>query len=84
MFIIVEHEITKPESFWDMVKNSDIPSNFKLHQSLPNREGNKSVCLWEAETMADLKEFVEGGVGSLSNNTYFAVETENAVGLPLS
>ena len=82
MFVIIEHEITKPESFWEMVKKADLPSHMKLHQSLPNAEGNKAVCLWEADSVDDVKEYVEGGVGDFSNNTYFAVKAENALGLP--
>ena len=82
MYIIIEHEITNPTSFWETVQKAEIPSDLKLHQTLPNGEGTKAVCLWEAATMDEVREFVEGGVGEDSNNTYFAVDTQKALGLP--
>ena len=81
MYIIIEHEITNP-TFWEAVQKAEIPSNLKLHQSLPNGEGTKAVCLWEAAALDEVREFVEGAVGEASNNTYFAVDAENAMGLP--
>lgn len=81
MYIIIEHEITNP-AFWEAVEKTEIPSNLKLHQVLPNGEGTKAVCLWEAATPGEVREFVEETVGEFSNNTYFAVDVENASGLP--
>jgi hypothetical protein len=82
MYIIVEHEISNPKTFWETVKSAKLPSHMKLHQSLPNREGTKSVCLWEASRVDEVKDFVERALGNASTNTYFAVEAENAMGLP--
>ena len=45
-------------------------------------EGTKAVCLWEAASVNEVREFVEGAVGAVSNNAYFAVEAGNAMGLP--
>ena len=81
MYIIIEHEITNP-TFWEAVQKTEIPSNLKLRQLLPNGEGTKAVCLWEAATLDEVREFVEKAVGEVSNNTYFAVDAENALGLP--
>ena len=84
MYIIVEHEISNPKTFWEIAKSAipNLPSNLKLHQTLPNREGTKAVCLWEAARVDEVKEFLESAVGKVSSNTYFAVEAENAMGLP--
>jgi hypothetical protein len=54
----------------------------KVHQTLPNHEGTKAVCLWEAPGVDEVKKIIEGAVGNVSRNTYFAVETANAMGLP--
>ena len=82
MYIIIEHEISNPTLFWETSQKAEIPSNLKLHQSLPNGDGTKAVCLWEAATVDQVRDFVEGAVGEASNNTYFAVNAENALGLP--
>lgn len=82
MYIVIEHEISNPRAFWDIVKSAVLPSHLKLHQSLPNGEGTKAVCLWEAAGVDEVKGFVEGALGKVSRNTYFAVEASNALGLP--
>jgi len=83
MYIIVEHEISNPKSFGEKVDGlAHLPSHLKLHQSLPNREGTKAVCLWEAARVDEVKDFVEREVGQFSKNTYFAVEATKAMGLP--
>lgn len=84
MYIIAEHEITNPKSFWETVQSMDLPSNLKLYQTLPNQEGTKAVCLWEAARVREVSDFVEGAVGRYSDNTYFAVEAEKAMGLPVA
>ena len=80
MYIIIEHEITNP-TFWEAVQKTEIPSNLKLHQLLPNEEGTKTVCLWEAATLDEVREFVQEVVGEFSNNLYYAVDAEKAWGL---
>jgi len=82
MYIIVEHEISNPKTFWETAKSVALPSNLKLHQTFPNREGTKAVCLWEASRVDEVKDLVESALGNVSKNTYFAVEAENAMGLP--
>jgi hypothetical protein len=84
MYIVVEHEIADPKAVWETAQagSADLPSNLKLHQVFPNKDGTKAVCLWEATKVDEVKDFIERGVGQVSNNTYFAVEAENAVGLP--
>lgn len=82
MYIVAEHEISNPKTFWDTAKSATLPSNLKLHQTFPNPEGTKAVCLWEAAGVDEVKRFVENALGKVSRNTYFAVETKNATGLP--
>ncbi|MDJ0707002.1 MAG: hypothetical protein QNJ46_27320 [Leptolyngbyaceae cyanobacterium MO_188.B28] len=81
MYIIIEHEIGN-STFWESIQKTEIPSNLKLRQSLPNVEGTKAVCLWEADTLDEVRKFVEATVGEVSNNAYFAVDAESALGLP--
>jgi hypothetical protein len=84
MYIVVQHDISNPKTFWETAKSgmSNLPSGLKLHQVLPNEGGSKAVCLFEAGKVDEVKQYVEGKVGSVSRNVYFAVEAGNAVGLP--
>ena len=83
MYIVVEHEISDPKTFWEKAKSAVLPSNMKLHQTLPNQEGTKAVCLWEGAGVEEVKVFLEKAVGKVSRNTYFGVEAKNAMGLPV-
>lgn len=86
MYVIVQHEISNPKTFWETAKTATaaLPSDLKVHQTLPNGEGTKAVCLWEAPGVDVVKKLIEGAVGKVSRNTYFAVEAANAMGLPAS
>ena len=84
MYIVVEHEISDPQTFWEAAQEGmqQLPPGLKAHQVFPNEDGTKSVCLWEAESVEDVESFVEDAVGEVSTNTYYAVKAEEAVGLP--
>jgi hypothetical protein len=84
MYVVVEHEIEDPESFWKTAETGmeNLPSGLKLHQVFPNGEGTKAACLWEAGSVGRVRSFLEQEVGPYSDNEYYAVEAENAVGLP--
>jgi len=84
MFIVVQHQISNPKKFWETVKSATtkLPAGVKIHSTLPNADGTKAVCLWEAGELNAVKNAVEGSVGQFSKNEYFSVEAKNAMGLP--
>jgi hypothetical protein len=67
-----------------------IPEDIKLHSSLPNAAGARAVCLWEADSIAKVRAFIEEGIegvpglGPFSNNEFFEVDPNHplAMGLP--
>ncbi len=84
MFIIAHHAISDPARVREITQAAVLPSHLTLHQVLPNAEGTQQVCLWEAESEAAVRDFVEGALAGVSTNTYFAVEAEKAMGLPVA
>lgn len=84
MFIVIQHQISNPGKFWGiaMEATSKLPAGLKLHYTLPNAEGSKAVCVWEANDLISVKDLVEGSVGEFSKNEYFSVDAKNAMGLP--
>lgn len=84
MYIVVEHEISDPKSFFETAQAEmpNLPSHLKLHQVFPSADGSKAVCLWQAAGVDEVRDYVERSVGHVSNNSYFPVEAEQAVGLP--
>jgi hypothetical protein len=81
MYITVIHDIRDPEKFWATVEASDLPEGVTIHSVLPNRNGTRSVCLWEAESLETVRSLVETTVGEWSMNDFFEVG-EKATGLP--
>ncbi len=84
MFVVVQHTISDPAGFSNAVKQAmpNIPPDMKLHQVLPNADGTASVCLWECESVAKVRQVVDTTVGKFSSNKYFEVAPGSAVGLP--
>jgi hypothetical protein len=83
MYVIIQHSITSPAKFWEIVKSvTSVPAGTRLHSTLPSRDGKKAVCIWQAPSVASVKDFVEPAVGALSSNEYFEVNETDALGLP--
>lgn len=82
MFIVAQHQISNPAKFWETVKAAKMPEGVKIVSTLPNSDGTRAVCLWEANDLSAVKNIVESAVGQFSKNEYFSVEAKNAMGLP--
>ncbi|MDQ3112144.1 MAG: hypothetical protein M3R17_19850 [Bacteroidota bacterium] len=84
MFIAGKHTISNPDEFWSRAKASlpNLPDGIKIHSVLPNDGMDDAICLWEANSLAQLTEYLEGKTGDVSHNHYIPVNETNAMGLP--
>jgi hypothetical protein len=82
MHVVVIHSISDPERFWATAEESELPEGINLHSALPNEDGSRAVCLWEADSVDAVKQTVNDTVGDVSDNEFFGVNAENAQGLP--
>jgi len=83
MFIVVEHTITNPDVFFGLAaKVGEAPSGIKALQFLPSVSKDRAVCLWQANSVDALKNFLESLSAESSRNTYYAVDSTKAMGLP--
>jgi len=82
MYIVVNHAISNPEQFWGLAKAMIVPPPLKLHSVYPSSDGAKGTCLWEAQSVDAVKQFVDGATSAFSKNDYMVVESKNALGLP--
>lgn len=83
VFVIVDHTIVDLE-FWTIARSMTIPEHLELHQIMPSSSQTRAVCLWQADSVDAVRDFIEPAVGHISRNGYFAVEAAHAVGLPTS
>ena len=84
MYVMVQHYISDPRTFWSDVQYSlpTLPPYMTLHHCFPTPDGTHAVCLWEAESIRDVKAFLESYIGHVSKNLYFQVENRESVSLP--
>ena len=84
MYVVAQHQITDPAAFWSESKEAiaKLPDNVKLCQTYPNADGTRAVCLWQADSVEIVRDFVEAQVGTVSSNEYYEVGTDKAMGLP--
>jgi hypothetical protein len=84
MYVVAQHKISDPAAFWSQSRQAvdSLPSSLKLCQTYPNADGTRAVCLWQADSVEAVKEFVDSRVGNMSTNEYYEVGSDKAMGLP--
>jgi hypothetical protein len=82
MYAIAIHQISDPEKFWGLAQELELPQGTALHTVAPNADGTRAVCVWESDSLDTVRDFVESAAGDISNNEFYEVNAENAVGLP--
>ena len=89
MFVKIHHQILDAR-LWEESSHNVMaileagrqPKGLKALMYLPSVDGRQADCLWEADTMQNLKSFVEGQTANAAKNDYFQVNVDAAVGLP--
>jgi hypothetical protein len=85
MQIVAVHRITDPEKFFSMdadeVANGG-PSDVQGRQFFPSTDRSEAVCLWEADSIDSLRNYLDPATAGASENKYFEIDTERAMGLP--
>jgi hypothetical protein len=82
VYAIAIHTISDPDKFWAEAQNLQVPSNLTLHSVVAKQDRTKAVCLWEGDSVDTVRDFVESAAGDISNNEYYEVNDQTAMGLP--
>lgn len=84
MYVIAHHQITDPQKFFSdpagVAKNA--PLGVHGRQFCPSQDKTTAVCLWEADSIDAVSDYLDSVTGDSAQNTYFEVSTELAIGLP--
>jgi hypothetical protein len=85
MHVIIQHRIKDPEQFFagdpEQVANGG-PPGVRGRQFIVSRDKSAAVCLWEADSVENLRDYMDGLTGDSAENTYFEVDGEMSMGLP--
>ena len=83
MKVGVIHRISDPEGAQAKGQALFEPKEgVKLLQFLPNQDGSLATCVWEADSTDTVRDLVDGALAETSEQTYFEVNSDQAVGLP--
>jgi hypothetical protein len=85
MHVVVHHRITDPEKFASMDAaevGTGGPSGTQVRQFLPSKDGAAAFCVWETSSMDALRGYLEPATAGVTENTYYEVDGEHALGLP--
>jgi hypothetical protein len=93
MYTVVQHRIKDPQAAFargeKLMKNEDAPRGARVLQFYPSQDGSAVTCLFEAESVESVQEYVDSVLGDASENTCYEVDAEHAFaegpsGLPAS
>jgi hypothetical protein len=86
MVIVLQHRITNPETAFrrgqNLLEGNGAPAGTRVLQFYPSRDRNHVFCLWESNSVDELREYADAVMGDSSENSYFEVDAEIAKGLP--
>jgi hypothetical protein len=85
MHVVIQHRIKDPERFFsgdpEQVATGG-PPGIRGRQFFVSQDRSAAVCLWEADSVESLRDYMEGLTGDSADNTYFEVNPEMSMGLP--
>ena len=91
MFVVIHHNITDTkrwgeitEKIGTMVERKQLPKGLCGLSYLPSTDGRHADCLWEVDSLDNLKRFLDPEIATAARNEYFQVDAAHAFGLPAS
>jgi hypothetical protein len=84
MNVVAVHTISDPGRFFSAAEAGmqDLPEGLRVDAMAPSRDGSKAVCVWTATSVEAVRSLVDETVGDSSENEFYEVDAENAIGLP--
>lgn len=84
MYVIAHHQVIDPEAFFaDPAGVAEhAPPGVHGRQFFPSQDRTSAVCLWEADSVDAVSDYLDAITTGVAENTYFEVGTEYALGLP--
>ena len=93
MYVVVQHRITDPQTAFSrgekLIQSEGAPPGARALQFYPSTERSAVTCLWEAESVEAIQQYVDSTLGDSSQNTCYEVDGDQAfaerpLGLPAS
>ena len=85
MLVIAQHtKITDPQAFWTKAQSviGATPPGTNVLSVFPSQDGKTGTCIWEAQNVDELQQFLDVASEGLATNYCYAVNEAAAIGLP--
>ncbi len=86
MFVAIVHKVQDGQAFLSRGERLTDPSNAPAgvvgRQFCPSKDLSAATCVWEGDSLDAVREYIDSTLGDSSENTYFEINTEYALGLP--
>ena len=86
MYVSIVHRVKDPEAMLSrgqgLADPSHAPAGVVPRQFCPSKDLSAATCVWEADSVDAVRDYVESTLGDASDNTYFEINAEYAQGLP--
>ena len=88
MYVAIVHRVKDAQAFSSQGEGLGDPSNAPAgvlpRQFCPSKDLTTATCVWEAGSVDSVRDYVDSTLGDSSDNTYFEIDPEYALGLPES
>lgn len=85
MYIVVHHNLEQPEDFWASAQRHlpQLPEAGvqRIVNIFPNQTMDKATCVWEADSIENLQQYLREKLGSSTNDPCFQINETTAMGL---
>jgi hypothetical protein len=86
MYVAIVHRVRDGEAFLSrgerLTDPSSAPTGVVPRQFCPSKDLTAATCVWETGSLDALRDHVDSALGDASDNTYFEIDSEYALGLP--
>jgi hypothetical protein len=86
MYVAIVHQVQDAQAFLSrgeqLADPSNAPPGVVPRQFCPSTDLSTATCVWEADSVDAARTYVDSTLGDSSENAYFEINTEYALGLP--
>lgn len=87
MLISVHHKISSRGQFWASAQKhlTNLPETGvqRVVSVFPSTDMSQAICIWEADSIEVLDNYLRSKVFDWSKETYFEINAANAIGIPV-
>lgn len=86
MYVAVIHRVKDPQAMLSrgeaLADPSNAPPGVVPRQFCPSKDLFAATCVWEAGSVHAVRDYIDSTLGDSSDNSYFEINAEYALGLP--